>query len=357
MRLKRKPISKYFDIGFKDCYTALMQTSERSLIKTQSHLGGLSALLKAAGDELRLGVLQVLAHDSYGVLELAQVFGVKQSGISHHLKVLANAGLVSTRREGNSIFYRRAHVATNDALAITKNAIFTQADSLAMPAELQGALANIWQVRSQTSHQFFLENANKFKAQQDLIASYDVYGQQVVELLKLTPFKHRNNALEVGPGEGEFLTPLSEHFKHVVALDNSPQMLANAQRNACTLHNIKFILGDTQALSTHTQTSEPDTTATFDCAILNMVLHHTPSPAQVLADVSQALNPQGALIITELCSHPQSWARDACGDVWLGFEPTDLSRWAQVAGLSPGQSTYFALRNGFQIQIQQFFKL
>lgn len=324
-----------------------------------SPLHGLTTLLKAAGDELRLGVLQVLAHDSYGVLELAQAFGVKQSGISHHLKVLANAGLVSTRREGNSIFYRRAHVPTNDALAITKNAIFTQADSLAMPAQLQAALATIWQARSQTSHQFFLENANKFKAQQDLIASYDVYGQQVVELLKLTPLKHRNNALEIGPGEGEFLTPLSQHFKRVVALDNSPQMLANAQRNACALHNIKFILGDTQKLSTNLSPSSSGTPTaeTFDCAILNMVLHHTPSPAQVLADVSQALNPKGALIITELCSHPQSWARDACGDVWLGFEPTDLSRWAQAAGLSPGQSTYFALRNGFQIQIQQFFKL
>lgn len=312
-------------------------------------LCNLAALLKAAGDELRLGVLQVLTRDSYGVLELAQVFDVKQSGISHHLKVLANAGLVSTRREGNSVFYRRAHVAANDPLATIKNAVFTQANSLAIPAAVQTALGNIWQARSQTSHQFFLENASKFKAQQDLIASFDVYGQQVAELLKLTPFHTRNNALEIGPGEGEFLIELSQHFKAVVALDNSPQMLACAKSYAAQLTNVKFVLGDTQALGTQITTA-------FDCAILNMVLHHTPSPAQVLADVSHALAPKGALIITELCSHPQSWARDACGDVWLGFEPSDLNSWAQAAGLTPGQSTYFALRNGFQIQIQQFFK-
>lgn len=320
----------------------------------QSPLHHLAALLKAAGDELRLGVLQALAHDSYGVLELAQAFGVKQSGISHHLKVLANAGLVSTRREGNSIFYRRAHVPANDALATTKNAIFIQADSLSLPAVLQTALANIWQARSQTSHHFFLENAGKFKAQQDLIASYDVYGQQVAELLKLTPFTECNNALEVGPGEGEFLVELSQRFNRVVALDNSPQMLANAKHNASELKNVEFILGDTQTLR------DPKSGASntvFDCAILNMVLHHTPSPAQVLADVSDVLGPKGVLIITELCSHPQSWARDACGDVWLGFEPNDLNNWAQATGLTPGQSTYFALRNGFQIQIQQFFKL
>ncbi|MDV7213510.1 ArsR/SmtB family transcription factor, partial [Azotobacter beijerinckii] len=68
----------------------------------------LAALCKAGGDPLRLKVLRVLASDSFGVLELAQIFAIGQSGISHHLKVLAQAGLVATRREGNAIFYRRA---------------------------------------------------------------------------------------------------------------------------------------------------------------------------------------------------------------------------------------------------------
>ena len=68
----------------------------------------LAALCKASGDELRLNVLRALANDSFGVLELAQIFDVGQSGMSHHLKVLAQAELVATRREGNAIFYRRA---------------------------------------------------------------------------------------------------------------------------------------------------------------------------------------------------------------------------------------------------------
>ncbi|MGH8452778.1 ArsR/SmtB family transcription factor, partial [Pseudomonas sp.] len=68
----------------------------------------LAALCKASGDPLRLNVLRALASDSFGVLELAQIFAIGQSGMSHHLKVLAQAGLVATRREGNAIFYRRA---------------------------------------------------------------------------------------------------------------------------------------------------------------------------------------------------------------------------------------------------------
>ena len=38
----------------------------------------LSALCKAGGDPLRLNVLRVLANDSFGVLELAQIFAIGQ---------------------------------------------------------------------------------------------------------------------------------------------------------------------------------------------------------------------------------------------------------------------------------------
>ena len=59
-------------------------------------------------------------------------------------------------------------------------------------------------------------------------------------------------------------------------------------------------------------------------------------------------------LISELCSHDQSWAREACGDLWLGFEQEDLSRWASAAGLLPGESLYIGLKNGFQIQLRHF---
>src|SRR3546814_13076933 len=63
----------------------------------------LAALCKAGGDALRLNVLRALASDSFGVLELAQIFAIGQSGMSHHLKVLTQAGLLATRRAGNAV--------------------------------------------------------------------------------------------------------------------------------------------------------------------------------------------------------------------------------------------------------------
>ena len=87
-----------------------------------------------------------------------------------------------------------------------------------------------------------------------------------------------------------------------------------------------------------------------------MVLHHTPDPANIFQDLTLLLAQNGALLVTELCHHDQSWARESCGDLWLGFEPNDLSNWAVSAGLVEGESLYLAQRNGFQIQLRQFFK-
>ncbi|MFH7572450.1 ArsR family transcriptional regulator, partial [Pseudomonas syringae pv. tagetis] len=77
-------------------------------------------------------------------------------------------------------------------------------------------------------------------------------------------------------------------------------------------------------------------------------------PAVGLRHLAEHVNPGGSLLVTELCSHAQRWAREACGDLWLGFEQEDLAHWAIAAGLVPGESLYLGLRNGIQIQVRHF---
>ena len=324
-----------------------------STADTTGQLTDLAHLLKASGDSLRLEILAILSKDSFGVLELCHLFNTKQSGMSHHLKVLANAGLVSTRREGNPIYYRRD--LTLGAFSHLKQAIFAAADQIPLSAQTQAQLAEVYTQRAEASRAFFVENASRFKEQQDLIAAFDIYGAQVVDMLERSKPPTRNQALELGPGAGELLPTLSSLFTHVIALDNSQAMLNKAQELGVkhTLNNITWQLGDTYyCRQLAAQTNDP----LLDCVVINMVLHHTPSPAQVFADVCSALKTNGVLIVTDLCAHDQDWARTACGDQWLGFDPNDLNRWGEENQMMEGESMYVALRNGFQIQIRQFIK-
>ena len=85
-----------------------------------------------------------------------------------------------------------------------------------------------------------------------------------------------------------------------------------------------------------------------------MVLHHTPDPAHILQDLARHLAPGGVVLVTDLCQHDQAWARENCGDLWLGFDPQDLAAWARDAGLTDIASVYLAQRNGFQVQVRLF---
>ncbi|MFZ6045929.1 ArsR/SmtB family transcription factor [Pseudomonas sp. CR3202] len=308
----------------------------------------LAALCKAGGDPLRLYVLRALANDSFGVLELAQIFATGQSGMSHHLKVLAQAGLVATRREGNAIFYRRSLAQNERVGGMLHAALLAEVDDLALPAEIDARIAEVHAQREAVSRDYFARAAEKFQAQQDLIAGLPQYRDSVLAVLDALDFDTGATALEVGPGDGGFLPELARRFARVTALDNSAAMLelARMRCNAEGLGNVELRLAD--ALN--------DEQAAADCVVLNMVLHHFAAPADAMKQLAQRVLPGGSLLVTELCSHNQSWAREACGDLWLGFEQDDLARWANAAGLTPGESLYIGLRNGFQIQVRHFAK-
>ncbi len=310
----------------------------------------IAALNKAAGDPFRLELLRVLAQDAYGVLELCDIFAYKQSGMSHHLKVLAEAGLVTKRREGNSIFYSRALPASDAVLAQLQQHLYAALDQITLPEALVKRVDAAKLDRAVLSQAFFAQHAEQFKEQQDLIAEYPIYGQAVADLLAKTELPSSHLAVEIGPGQGEFLPVLSAQFATVIAVDNAAPMLAQAQQRCAqqALTNIRFVCNNTDFFAS---------SEAVDCVVMNMVLHHTPSPAAIFSDIAKGLKSGGVLIVTELCRHDQDWAKTACGDLWLGFDPDELQYWAQLAGLKNGNSHYFALRNGFQIQLQQFVKV
>ena len=313
-------------------------------------LDQLAGLHKALADHLRLQILRLLKNESFGVLELCRILDIRQSALSHHLKILATSHLVSTRREGNSIFYRRAFLGDEDSYREIKKEVFETIDDLPLPNTQLKKMKQIQLERSQQSLQFFQRNANKFREKQGLIVEHSHYANSLHDVIDGLGLPSVARVLEVGPGEGQLLVELAAKFKHLTALDNSRDMLdkSRAAISAAGYKQVQFILGDTVVARAEN--------LRVDLIIFDMVLHHIASTARTFLDAAALLKPDGFLLIVDLSTHAQDWVRESCGDLWLGFDDDDLDNWATKAGLEAGQSSYLGLRNGFQIQMRVFRK-
>ena len=302
---------------------------------------------RAAADPLRADILRTLSKDSFGVLELAHIFDVAQPALSHHLKILSRAGLVATRRDGNGIYYRRAQPKSDCAIYDYLVHLYATLDKFESDQLRQRRVDDVHAERAERSRKFFADHADEFATQRELISSPETYVPALRELLDGADCG-RKRALDVGPGDGETLLVLAEQFDAVLGIDNSAEMLERARSviRDSGVKNVSLRLKDFESLKSPRQ----------DLILFAMVLHHAASPRRFFEHASQLLNDRGLLVVVELITHDQEWAKSACGDLWLGFDPVDLDDWAQEVGLAAGVSQYLAQRNGFRIQFRSYQK-
>jgi DNA-binding transcriptional ArsR family regulator len=69
-------------------------------------IGAAVGTLKLLADETRLRIIWNLLHGEHSVNGLADHLSMQPAAISHHLAKLRLAGAVTTRRDGNRIYYR-----------------------------------------------------------------------------------------------------------------------------------------------------------------------------------------------------------------------------------------------------------
>lgn len=83
----------------------------RSYVQTKGRLladesaAALADTFKVLGDATRVRILDALSRAEVPVCDLAQLLGLSQSAVSHQLRLLRNARLVKSRRDGQHIYY------------------------------------------------------------------------------------------------------------------------------------------------------------------------------------------------------------------------------------------------------------
>ncbi|MBO0916896.1 ArsR/SmtB family transcription factor [Streptomyces laculatispora] len=87
----------------------------------EEQAGTLAAVFKALGDPVRLRLLSMIASRAGGevcVCDLTPAFELSQPTISHHLKLLKQAGLIDSERRGTWVYYRLLPEMTDRLAAI-----------------------------------------------------------------------------------------------------------------------------------------------------------------------------------------------------------------------------------------------
>jgi len=85
-------------------------------------------VLQAISHPLRLAILDVLRRGEQCVCDIARRVGAKRSNVSRHLSVMANAGVLSYRKEGLMVYYRLCCPCILEALECVTRVLREQGD-------------------------------------------------------------------------------------------------------------------------------------------------------------------------------------------------------------------------------------
>lgn len=112
-------------------------------------------------------------------------------------------------------------------------------------------------------------------------------GADLVRVLELLAPSAHETALDVATAAGHTALAMARFAKSVVAVDLTPAMRAQFERNAeeAGLTNASFRVADSEAL--------PFPGATFDLVTCRRAVHHFPDPARAAAEMARVLRPGG----------------------------------------------------------------
>jgi ArsR family transcriptional regulator len=83
-------------------------------------------ICKTLSNPIRLMILNFLRDGEKSVGELAGLVGARQANISQHLAILRQRGIVTTRKQGTSIYYRVSNPKIIRACDLIREVLFEQ---------------------------------------------------------------------------------------------------------------------------------------------------------------------------------------------------------------------------------------
>ena len=261
----------------------------------------------------------MLSREKLNVSELTEIFGSAQSGISRHLRLLHDAGLVQEKRERGWTYY------SLDTSQFANGFLAAFKDQL---KHLEGTRQD--DVRLE---EVLRQRKEDFREQ----ASATVPGRSWAAWARTLSFLAPSVLVaDLGCGEGYLTVEVARWAKRVIAVDQSKRALQHAEEIARRrgIKNIVWRHGRIEKAPIKDQAVE--------IVILSQVLHSLPQPEKGVAEAFRILKKEGKLLIQELQTHNEEWV----GDPWLGFQEKQIENYLLHAGFEDIRLETGAKRKG-----------
>ncbi|WP_457551035.1 ArsR/SmtB family transcription factor [Desulfobacula sp.] len=291
---------------------------------------------KALSDNTRLRLLYILQHYELNVNEIVLVVDMIQSGVSRHLKILLDSGLLTSRRDGSFTYYSAAkNNITRSLILLLENRPY-QEDITCQDLEKSREMIKIRQNRTKRFFKYIAPQWDRLK--REVFGNFDLNAMIKKKIL------FHGNISDLGCGTGELIESLCHDTSHkLIGIDSSPEMLEQARLRLSTIDNAELRLGELEHL--------PMKNREIDTAIMTMVLHHISQPELPIAEAYRVLKPDGQFILSDFQKHDQEKIKEIMGGSWLGFEKEKIKTWLTDAGFHLKELDFYPVNNGLTINV------
>ena len=279
--------------------------------------------LRAIAETTRLRLLFILSHGEFNVSELTQILGQSQPRVSRHLKLMAEAGLLSRYKEGSWVLFRLREQAPGGALARAIVDLLPASDTL-LASDI-ARLEEIRRQRSEAAAAYFRTNAENWEKLRSLhVREEDVEAA----MLKIAGSAPIGTYLDLGTGTGRVLRLFSGQATNAIGVDSSREMLAVARANLDSSRNraTQVRHGDIYAL--------PFANASADFITVHQVLHYLDEPGRALTEAARVLKPGGRLMVVDFAPHDLEELRERHAHRRLGVPAELMTGWLRRSGLT-----------------------
>jgi DNA-binding transcriptional ArsR family regulator len=268
-----------------------------------------SALYRLLGDEARLRLLRALSRERLNVTELTGILALAQSGVSRHLGLLKEAGLVAEERDGGFSYYRLSPALQDGGGHVLSPALRAQFEEAADDPLVRADEARLQEVLRVRKENFDAYAGPDTRDARQLVPGRSWAAWSRALGLLMPPLA----VADLGCGEGYLTIEVARWASRVIAVDRSELVLRRAQALARRrrVSNVIWKKGDLDRL--------PIKDGSVDVAMLSQALHHARNPARAVAEAARITAPNGRVLVLDLRTHQEEWVLSKLGDRRLGF--------------------------------------